>query len=582
MAPVTLSQPKDRALNGGDLLAQCLRALDVEVAFGLGGGHLDAFLLGCEENNIRLIDTRHETVSVQAAEGYYRVTGKVGVSFVTANSGFSNALPGLASALADKNGICVLTSSQPQKDIDTNGLQGAHDQILVAKPITKFAHRVVRGTEIPRVVAHAFRVAAAGGPGPVLVDVPLDVMVAPVDQESISWGALADPPTYPPGPNEDAVEALVQLWRNAKRPAIIAEIISRGNKSTSLERLAEISSTPVFHNLNYGPAIPYQHPLQAGPSNQLSRLSASSSQPDLIILLGVRPSTFTGGRGGLVLPKEGCKIVQIDADGHEIGKHHRVDLGLISDPEQAILALNRRLEGSQLTAQEDWMQLATGLKSQPLKNFEAEPASSSAGLNPFHAVKELFSSAKPGAIVCSDGGESSYWGIDLAPYNNAHLVMYACGITGFLGNGWGYALGAAVADPSRQVINIQGDGSAGFHIAELDTYARFKLNILTVVVNNSLWGMSWHAQEMNYADKIKNRPVSLLSAGTSYHAVARGFENAAARVTRIEDIGPTVKMLSASKGPALIDLVVSEAPVHPGLTSLVRGNSDPAFPPYFG
>ena len=264
-----------------------------------------------------------------------------------------------------------------------------------------------------------------------------------------------------------------------------------------------------------------------------------------------------------------------------MGKVHRVDLGLISDPEQAVRALNRRFEGATLDARQEWVKLATGLKSYPLKKYEAEAPSSNGVLHPFHAVKEVFSSLKPGAIVCSDGGESAFWAIDLAPFNKAHLVMYTCGVTGFLGNGWGYALGAAVADPSRQVVNIQGDGSAGFHIAELDTYARFKLNIITVVVNNSLWGMSKHAQDMNYGDKIQNRPASILSSGTSYELVAQGFENANARITRLEDIRKLVGELSAQKGPSLINLIVSEAPTHPGLESLVKGNSDPANPPYF-
>ncbi|EXJ75060.1 uncharacterized protein A1O5_01756 [Cladophialophora psammophila CBS 110553] len=584
MGSLTLSQPHGRRLTGGDLVAQCLKALGVEVAFGLGGGHLDAVLLGCEDNGIKLYDTRHETVAVQAAEGYYKTSGKVGVSFVTAASGFSNALPGLSSASADNNAIVLITSSQPQRDIGTNGLQGAHDQVALAMPITKFAHRVVHASEIPRVMAHAFRIAVGDGPGPVMLDIPIELMMLPVDQENISWGAIADPPTYPPGPHEDAIEALVQLWKSAERPAIIAEVIGRGEgKSTViLEAVAEATSTPVFHSLNYGPAVPYKHPLEAGPANQLALLLGSSSpRPDLIILMGARPSTFTGARGGFVLPKAECKIVQIDPDGREIGKMHRVDLGMQCEPEQALRKLKTIFQANKLPPRKEWLDIALKLKTSPLKKFENSAPSTNDALHPFHAIYEIAKSLDPGAIFICDGGEASWWGLDVAPTNQAHLSIYACGIMGFLGNGWGYALGAAAAAPSRQIVHIQGDGSAGFHIAELDTYARFKLNILTVIMNNSLWGMSWHAQEMNWGAKFANRPMSILSTRTSFQAVAQGFENGSDRITRIHDISGAVNKFRNQEGPYLLDVVVSESPTHPGLESLVKGNMDPSNPPYF-
>lgn len=162
---IYLKHPGNREFLGGDLLAQCLYALGVRVAFGLHGGHLDAFLMGCHDMGIRLIDTRHETVAVQAAEGYAKICGRVGVCFVTANSGFSNALPGLASAMADRSPIFCVTSSPPLRDAETNTLQGFHQQDIIAKPLTKFAHRCMNVEEIPRIVAHAWRTAISGAPG---------------------------------------------------------------------------------------------------------------------------------------------------------------------------------------------------------------------------------------------------------------------------------------------------------------------------------------------------------------------------------------------------------------------------------
>lgn len=163
--PLPLKYCPNRELLGGDLLAQSLYKLGVRVAFGLHGGHLDAFLIGCHFMDIRLIDVRHETVAIRAAESYAKLRNQPGVAFVTANSGFCNGYPGLATAFADRNPVFVVTSSPPLRDAETNCLQGFHDQVVLAKPVTKFAHRCTVVEEIPRLVAHAWRTAVAGAPG---------------------------------------------------------------------------------------------------------------------------------------------------------------------------------------------------------------------------------------------------------------------------------------------------------------------------------------------------------------------------------------------------------------------------------
>lgn len=160
-----LKIPEHRELTGGDLAAQSLVHLGVEVAFGIHGGHLDAFLVGCEENDIRLVDTRHEATAIQAAQGYAHVRQRLGVAFVTANSGFGNSLPGIATALADRVPVLIVTSSPPIREAETNCLQGFLDQQTVANSITKFAHRVLRAEDIPRLVSRAARVALSGAPG---------------------------------------------------------------------------------------------------------------------------------------------------------------------------------------------------------------------------------------------------------------------------------------------------------------------------------------------------------------------------------------------------------------------------------
>lgn len=350
-------------------------------------------------------------------------------------------------------------------------------------------------------------------------------------------------------------------------------------------KVAESTSTPVFHSLNFGSTLPSDHPLQAGYLNRLAQLKIDGKQrPDLVILVGVRTGTFTGGRGGLILPDSGCQYIQIDIDGTELGKIMPVDVGIVSDAELALASFSQAFEKESFKVDREWVELAMSLKNSDSPYEQVPIVGTDGRVHPYHALKKLFSALKPGAIVCCDGGECSFWGLDLVRYCQPHMVFFALGYLGFLGNGWGYSIGAAIAAPDRQIINIQGDGSAGFHIAELDTYARFSLNVMTVVVNNAVWGMSLHAQELLYADKIKERPAAKLSAGTAFARIGEGFENTSVKVEKYEDIEKEVKRLSKSEGPSCIDLIVSEPPIHPGLEALVMNTAGSArmMVPYYG
>ncbi|RFU28418.1 hypothetical protein B7463_g7919, partial [Scytalidium lignicola] len=576
MSPLILQQHNHRELCGGDLLAQCLRSLGVEVAFGIHGGHLDAFLVGCTEANIRLIDTRHETVAVQAAEGYARVSGKVGVAFVTANSGFGNSLPGLATALADRSPIFVVTSSPPLRDGETNCLQGFLDQVVIAKPLTKFAHRVVQVEEIPRLVAHAFHVAISGAPGPVLIDFPIDILFRPVQRDQISWGSITKPLPFAPAPNRNAVTQAVTLWKDAQRPVIIVGSGGRATEATKeLQKLVETTQTPVFHSQKGLGTFPSSHPLDAGLAVNLSKLPLHNKpQPDLVILLAARTGMFLAGRSGLILPSNSCRYIQVDTDGAEIGRQIPVDVGIVSDVTQALVILNEEVEKCPFEAPKEWSVAIPKLKAE-LDPHENDQQLIDDRLHPYFATKKLLSSLQPGSIVSIDGGECGSWTTDLIEVARPFQSFFAAGYLGMLGSGYGYSLGAAVADPTRQVINIQGDGSAGFHIAELDTYARHQLNILTVVYNNEVWGMSQHGQDLVYGEQTTARPVSSLSPRAAYHAVAEGFGVTAARVEGLKELEGTVKRLSEVQGPALLELIVSDKPIHPGTIDMVNATNDP-------
>ncbi|CEJ56613.1 Putative Benzaldehyde lyase [Penicillium brasilianum] len=578
MVGFPLQHPKTRELTGGDLLAQSLKTLGVEVAFGLHGGHLDAFLMGCEDIGIRLVDTRHETVAVQAAEGYCRISTKPGVCFVTANSGFSNGLPGLATAYADRSPILCITSSPPLRDTENNSLQGSIDQVVAARPITKFAHRLVTPEECPRIVSHALRVAQSGPPGPVLLDFPIDVLFSPIHTSLISWGSINSPPSFPPAPHTAAVEAAVKLLGAAQRPVIITGTGARGQQARrQLFKLAEDCSIPVFNTSKYASFTPSSPMLSQATAGTLATLpSVNLARPDLVVLLGARTGMFLGGRSGAIIPDKECKLIQVDCDGSEIGRSLPVDLGIVSDVEAFISAVNAALASTDATINDQsWVQSILGLASME-SPYEREPQVTASGrLHPYHAVKNLVSGIEPGSIIVLDGGEASAWVGDLASRCQPHTVMTATGYLGFLGNGFGYTLGCAIAAPDRKIVNIQGDGSAGFHLMELDTYKRFGLNIMTVVVNNSSWGMSSNGQDLVYGTDHPARPISALSSATEYDVVATGLQVAAAKISRIADIQSTVTKFQEQSGPSCINLIVDRKPVHPITTAMIGLTDDP-------
>ena len=342
-----------------------------------------------------------------------------------------------------------------------------------------------------------------------------------------------------------------------------------------LASLAESTKTPVFHSMKFSTLLPLKSPVRAGPAQNLAMLGLQGKKkPDFIVLLGARTGFLMGGRNGAILPNEGCKLVQIDIDGTEIGRSHAIDVGVISDAAQAIAAMSAEVEKTPFQAPQAWLEEAMslkGLKSQ----FEDQASEAPDGrISPHHAMKTFLGSLEPGAIIVTDGGECGLWYADNFELGRPSLSMNSTGYLGFLGNGWGYALGAAIADPSKQVVNLQGDGSAGFHIAELETYSRFKLRILTVVFNNYVWGMSQSGQDLIYGEKTPARPVSALPPTTEYDVVAKGFGCAGAKVSKISEIGQAVKELTAA-GPSCLNIIISNKPIHPGTASMVQPTDDP-------
>ncbi len=557
-------------LNGGTVLAKTLKTLGVTEVFALHGGHLDSFLVAAPQEGIRLTDTRHEATAGHAAEAYARATGKIGVAVITAGPGFANALTAMVDAWLDAVPVLFIAGSPPLREVATNPLQGGFDQVAMAAPVTKWSHRITNVERVADLVDKAIRTALTGRPGPVFLELPIDVMFGPMDPSGLVLPQIPALATRP-APAPEAVDKLLALLADAQRPALIA-----GGGAVSarcaqlLKDFAETFRVPVATNAKANGVIAHDHPLNAGGAGTLAMAAMAAKQPpDLVILLGARMGLFLGGRGGTIIP-DSAKLVQIDIDGAEIGRLRAPDIAITADSAETLAALLAKGRGRDWPKRESWTAALAQCRSMATLAFKDAPKETRPGLiHPFHAAQAVAEALAPETAIAYDGGEAPAW---FQPFGRSPGpgLYIGNGYLGTLGVGQGYAIGLSRARGDKPVAVIMGDGAVGFHIGEFDTMVRHRLPILTVIFNNACWGMSLHGQEIVFG---KQNIAAVNLAPTSYHKVAEGFGCAAEGITRYEDIAPAVRRLQREGGPACLNIMTDKDIVHP-VTLMMLGKVD--------
>lgn len=553
-------------ITGGALIARTLQVAGVEEVFSLHGGHLDAFLIACREHGIRLTDTRHEASAGHAAEAYARATGKIGVAVLTAGPGFTNAYTALANAWLDRMPVVFIVGAPSTREGDLNTLQGGIDQIAAASHVTKWAYRIGNGARIPEIIEQAIRRAMTGTPGPVLLEVPIEVMFTPVkapprieelDNFALSGGG--------PAPSGGQVEALIDLLASAERPVVIAgggATLSRS--AEALLAFAEATGIPVTTGMKGEGLMPQDHPLYGGSMVSVPIAAAIGAPADVVLLLGQRVGLFTGGRYG-VLPA-GAKVAQVDIDGGEPGRGGPIDLAIMADCRETLLALTEAAKDRSWTDRPEWAAALKTARALPHQQWLEAPVTGPDGLlHPYHACKALAEALPEDAIIVCDGGESSVWVRDhIRPKGTGSF--HITGYLGTLGVGQGFAIGAARAFPGRPVFLFAGDGGVGFHIQEFDAMVRHGLNVHTVVLNNACWGMSQNGQDLIYGQD-KRAIVEL--ADSAYEKVAEAFGGRGYRADTIEDIAVAMKSVLESGKPSCINVRIDGTVINPVTMNMV-------------
>jgi acetolactate synthase-1/2/3 large subunit len=542
-------------MNGGQLAAWALREAGVEVVFALHGGHLDSFLTGCRQQGIELVDCRHEAAAVNAADGYARSTGRVGVAAVTAGPGLFNAVAGISNAAADSIGVVVITSSPPLGEAETRELQGGLDQLAVVAPITNWAQRAFSAARVPDLVGLAIRHATGGVPGPTVLDIPVDVGFTPVEPDRVPPFGRPTPPERPV-PSDAAIDAAVGVLADASRPALVVGDASLSvDIGAALQRFVDATGFPVFATTLSRGMLPGSHPLNGGALGSLGALGMIGvDPPDVVVLVGASFGLLLGGRKFSEMVG-GAKVIQLHLDPAEIGRLGPVDVGVVGDLAAGLDRLAARLSPRDVS---DWATKATGMKRFGDIMFEGA-AMEDDGIHPYRAAREIAAQIPPGSVLVRDGGESAIW-VDWAIGANDLAAVLALGYQGHLGVGQGYAIGAQYAHPDRRVVQVTGDGAIGFHIQEWDTMVRHHLPIVTIVFNNACWGMSIHGQHAVFGP---DGDVITRLAPTRYDLVAEGFGAFGQHVTEIDELGPAVARALEAGRPAVINVATSAKVVNP-------------------
>ena len=565
-------------LVGGQILARALKAAGVRQAFALHGGHLEALLKGCVEEGIALTDFRHESAAGHAADAYARVTGELGVCIVTAGPGFTNAISAMANARLDGSPVLFIVGAPPLREVETNPMQGGIDQIAMARPAVKWAFSIPSTERIGDLAAMAIRKARAGSPGPVLLEVPIDVlhMSVPAERATPPAGVAVRPH---PAPGASEARALADLLLAAKRPVLIAgNEAANAATAEALRDLTERLPLPVFTKSLAAGVLPEGHACNGGAASNIAMLPLIGVEPpDLVILLGARLGLLLGGRSGAVVP-HAARLAQVHSDATEIGRIRDVDLAIAADCAETLRALDTALAGRAPKGLEAWR--AQALSAGVLFASAFPEAEGEGGIHPFHAAKAVCDAAGGEALYVFDGGEAASWGGAVAPANRPASVL-THGYLGCLGIGPGFAIGAQLACPERRVVHLTGDGALGFHIQEFDTMVRHRLPVVNVVLNNQVWGMSIHGQQIMFGGNYNL--ISKLE-GTCYADIARAFGLHSERVTSLAEIAPAMQRALACGGPAFIEIMTDTEAVHPVTVSMlgqVEEGSDDVLIPYY-
>lgn len=537
---------QQKTITGAELLIECLMGEQVDTIFGYPGGAVipiyDA-LYDCSD--IRHILTRHEQAAVHAADGYARVTGRPGVALVTSGPGATNAVTGIANAFMDSVPLVVLTGQVSTDLIGRDSFQEVNI-FGMTMDVTKHNYVVMDVKQLPRIIKEAFHIASTGRPGPVLIDLPKNIMnakTAPETLEKISIRGYEPAPEIP----EETVAQIANRLGSAERPVILAGggVASSGSSDALLD-LAVNAGIPVVSTLMGIGAFPSDHPLYLGMLGMHGTYAANRAvhQADVLLSLGARFNDRLSGKIKSFSP-ESWKV-HVDIDDAELGKNIPVDVAVHGNIRDLLMKINP-LTG-RLTAAEAWAKETTRWQKK-VPHFTAEAGT----LCPQEVIQLLHKFTEGNAVVATDVGQHQIWTAHHYKFKHARSFLTSGGL-GTMGFGLPAAIGAAIAGDGSPVICVTGDGSFQMNLQELMTAVDYQLPIKIALLNNGYLGMVRQWQQMFY----KRRYSSVQISSPDYVAFASAYGVTGLRAQTLAEAESIIRQSLEIPGPVLMEFNVKE------------------------
>ena len=544
---------------GSQIIIECLKKEGVDTLFYYPGGAVLPLFDEFINAPFRQILVRHEQAAVHAADGYARATGKVGVAVVTSGPGATNTVTGIATAYMDSIPILVLTGQIPTLLIGNDAFQEA-DIIGITRPCTKHNYLVKDIKDLGTTLKKAFYVARHGRPGPVLVDLPKDVMVSSAEFKYPDKVFIRGyQPTYEGHPGQ--IKRAVDLILKSKRPVLYAGggiILSNAAKELTL--FAEKLGIPVTMTLMGLGCFPGNHPLSLGMLGMHGTYRANMAvmESDLLLAIGARFDDRVTGKIESFAPH--AKIIHIDIDPTSISKNVKVDLPIVGDCKNVLSKILSLVEEEDT----DSFRLGLGKWYQYIerwKNIHDMNYQQGEIIKPQYVVEKIYELTKGEAIITTEVGQNQMWTAQYYHFIKPRTLLTSGGL-GTMGYGFPAAMGAQVAFPDKLVIDIAGDGSFQMNSQELAVVVQYQLPVKVAILNNGYLGMVRQWQEFFYGKRYAS--VSLEGISPDFVKLAEAYGAVGLRATRPEEVVPILQQAFSTKKPVIIDFVVDpEENVYP-------------------
>ena len=539
-------------ITGSEAIVKCLLEEGVDILYGYPGGAIMPVYdeLYKYQDKLHHVLTRHEQGATHAAQGYARISGRVGVAMATSGPGATNLITGIADAQIDSTPMVCITGQVPSHLLGSDAFQET-DIIGISTPVTKWNHQVTKASEIPEVLAKAFYIAKSGRPGPVLIDITKD---AQIEEFDFSYEKCKGVRSYVPIPKTDIkqVEAAAELINNAKKPMIVwGQGVILGEAENELMEVIEKAGIPSAWTILGASAIPTSHPLNIGMVGMHGNYAPNvlTNECDVLIAIGMRFDDRV--TGSLATYAKQAKVIHFEIDPAEIDKNVKTDVAVLGNSKDSLGKLLPLLKDNN---HESWLQKFKDLYviefEKVIKN-DLHPTKE--GLTMGEVLNEINIQSKGNAAIVSDVGQHQMIACRYAEFNKTKSNITSGGL-GTMGFALPAAIGAKMAAPSRDVVAIIGDGGYQMNIQELGTIFQQKVPVKIVVLNNEFLGMVRQWQQL-FFDK---RYASTEMTNPDFVAIAKGYYIDAKKVTKREELGDAVQEMMQSEGAYFLEVCVEK------------------------